>query len=117
MIDWIITTYSDNALIQFFFWGPVLFNGLIYPFHIWARYQRDRKTIKMAEEKPEGFYYASEFVTVGTLFKYLFLTVLPILNALATIFHAGPIAFEYLAERFSWLFSVKLAGELPKKGK
>lgn len=119
MFDWIIESYSNSALVQFFFWGPVVFNACVYPVHVWARVQKDRAAIKQwqddyakAERENKSTYrpslYDSGFVSVGSLFKYFFLTTLPVLNALATIFHAGPIAWEYITHRFAWLFSLKL---------
>lgn len=119
MIEWVINTYSDSDLIKFFFWGPVLFNAIVYPVHIWVRVQKDRAAVAkweedfaLAEKENKSNYrpklFDETFVSIGSIFKYFFLTVVPVLNALATIFHAGPIAFEYLANRFAWLFKCKL---------
>jgi hypothetical protein len=122
MITWIIDTYSNSDLVKFFFWGPVVFNGIFYPIHVWKRVQKDRKTVEQwqidfakAEKYNTSTYrpslHDSDFVTVGTLFEYFFLTFLPVLNALATIFHAAPIAWDYICIRFHWLFELKLVNK------
>ena len=117
MIDWLKDLYSNNDLIAIFFWGPVVINAIVYPIHLWMRVQKDRAAVnkyneqlskaKETSDRRPSFYY-SDFVTVGTIVKYFFLTFTPILNALATIFHAAPIAWDYLSERFAWLFTVTL---------
>lgn len=103
MIDWITSLYANSDWVKLFFWGPMALNLIIYPVHVWKRVQRDRKKLKKG-------YTPYDFVTVGDLFKYAFLTFTPVLNALALIFHAAPIAWEYLADHLEWLFSIKLAG-------
>lgn len=123
-MDWIIDLYSNNDLIAFFFWGPVIVNSMVYPLHLWLRVQRDRAAVKkynndleIAQSKNhiEPYFSDHGFVTIGTIVKYFLLTVVPIVNALATIFHAAPIAWDYLSERFAWLFQVKLVKAPEKK--
>lgn len=121
MIDWIKDLYS-NDVFHFFFWGPVFINAVFYPIHVWLRVQKDRATVLKwkkecaeYEEKGESHYRPSlndyEFVSVGTIFKYFFLTVVPVINALACIFHVAPIAWDYMTYRFAWLFSIKLVND------
>ncbi len=109
MIDWIINLYTESPIVPFFFWGPAIFNGLVYPVHIWARVQKDRKAV----ENNQRFY--SDFITIGTIVKYIFLTFLPVLNALSTVFHAAPIAWIYLAHRLEWLFDIQLVKDTRAK--
>lgn len=108
MIDKIIDFYTGSGIVQFFFWGPFVFNMFFYPIHIWKRLQRNREDISKNE-------YHIEFVTIGDLFKYLFLTIIPVLNALDLIFHSFPIAFKYVAHRLAWLFDIKLVKDTRKK--
>lgn len=121
-----IEMYANSYMIKFWFWAPLLFNACVYPFHVLVRFRNDRARIAkwrkdtadaLARHENSGTggktYLPSlstyDFVSVGSLFKYTALTFLPVLNALATIFDAGPIAWRYLAMRFEWLFSLKLA--------
>lgn len=109
MIEAIINFYAGSDVVKFFFWGPVVFNMFFYPIHVWKRIQWNRRDINKNE-------YNVRFVTVGDLFKYFFLTVIPVLNALDVIFHSFPIAFKYIAHRLSWLFEIKLVKDTrPKK--
>lgn len=121
MFEWIKEFYS-NEVFLFFFWGPVIINGVVYPIHVWARVQKDRATLESwkkdfaeAEHENKSTYRPSlhdyDFVSVGSLFKYLFLTITPVINALACIFHVAPIAWDYLTDRFAWLFSIKLVSK------
>lgn len=110
MIDHIINFYTNSGIVQFFFWGPFAFNMFFYPIHIWKRIQRNRLEVSKNE-------YGIEFITVGDLFKYFFLTVIPVLNALDLIFHSFPIAFKYIAYRLEWLFDIKLVKDTRTKNK
>jgi hypothetical protein len=107
MINWIINFYCNSGVVQFFFWGPVVFNMVFYPIHIWKRYQRNRKEVSQNE-------YGIIFITVGDLFKYLLLTIIPVLNALDVIFHSFPILFKYVAKRLDWLFGITLVKDTRK---
>lgn len=107
MIDWIIAQYTASAVVKFFFWGPVVFNGLSYPVLVWKKVQENKKSVAN-----NGSTY--DFVTVGDLFKYFFMTVLPVMNALAMIFDCGPEIFQILTKRFAWLFSITLV-KIPEK--
>ena len=118
MINSIIDFYKSSDIVPFFFWGAAVFNMFVYPIHLWARVQKDRRTVvkwreDVAEkQKEEGAYiptlHDSNFVTIGTFIKYFFLTFTPVLNALATIFHAAPIAWEYLTKHLGWLLDLKI---------
>lgn len=108
MIDKIIDFYTNSGVVQFFFWFPVVFNGIFYPLHVWKRVQRNRADL--SNDK-----YTTH-ITVGDLFKYFFLTVIPVLNALDLIFHSFPLAWKYVAHRLDWLFSIKLVKDNRKKG-
>lgn len=106
MIHKIIDWYTNSGVVQFFFWGPVIINGIFYPIHTWVRVQRDLR----ADKK-----YHSDYITVGHLFKYLGLTIVPVVNALATIFHVAPQAWDYISKRFAWLFAIRLVGGKEKQ--
>lgn len=107
MIENIINFYSSSDIVKFFFWGPVVFNMIFYPIHVWKRVQIDRRAL--TEDK-----YHTDFVTMGDLFKYLFLVFIPVVNALALFFHALPIAWEYICKKFDWFFSIKLVKDTRK---
>lgn len=107
MLDWIIQAYATDALVKFFFWGPVVFNASVYPFFVWKKVQDNRK--RVANNGP-----TYDFITVGDLVKYFFCTITPIMNAMAMIFQTGPEAFEMIGKHFSWLFSITLV-KIPAK--
>lgn len=109
MIQQVIDFYTNSGVVQFFFWFPVVFNMIVYPFHIWYRIQKDRQVVRDNER------YHTSFMTVGEIFKYLFLTFVPVLNALDVIFHSAPIAFRYLCEKFDWLFKIQLVKDTRPK--
>lgn len=109
MVDWIINFYTNSAVVPFFFWGPVFINGVVYPIHVWKRVQKDRKAIESNEK------YYSDFIKVGDLFWYFFCTVIPVVNALACIFNAVPIAWDYVSHRFDWLFRLQLVRDTRPK--
>lgn len=103
MIKWILNLYTDSGIVQFFFWFPVLFNTVFYPIHVWKRIQQNRTDL---EEKNY-----TDHITVGDLFKYFFLTVIPVLNCLDLIFHSFPQAWKYVQHRLDWLFGIKLVNK------
>lgn len=111
IINSIVESYTNSGFVKFFFLFPVLFNMIVYPIHIWYRVKRDREAV-LANDK-----YYNSFCTIGELFKYLFLTFLPVLNALDVIFHSGPIAWKYITEKLAWLFEIKLVKDTRKKDK
>lgn len=122
MIDNIINFYQSNGMVGFFFWGPVVFNAFVYPFHIWSRVQRDRQAVKDWRKEvksrkvlaPDTYIpplFDSDFITVGTIVKYFLLIITPVLNALATIFHAAPIIWEILSKHLGWLLDIKIVNK------
>ena len=112
-MDWIINTYANSDLVKCFFWGPLLFNLIVYPFHLWACVQEDRAKVaeynaRRAKGDTVSSLYSGNFVTVGTLFKHVFLCITPVVNALACFFDAAPIAWGWATCRFGWLLNLKL---------
>lgn len=102
MVHKIIDWYTNSGVVQFFFWGPLVINAVFYPCHVALRVWGDRQKLNK-QEKPY------DAVTVGHVFKYLGATVLPVVNALCTIFHVLPVAWDFIYKKFAWLFKRRLA--------
>lgn len=116
--NYVALAYSNPLMSLLFLVLPVLVNSIFYLLHLWGRVQEDRATVaawrhnvkeaKASRQTSLPTLNDYNFVTLGTVFWCLFLTFIPIVNAIALVCDSGPAALRWLAKKLSWMFDFKL---------